>query len=42
MARRKIFDLVAPYLGPLIAPVIKAKSLTIVGFIACILADFES
>ncbi|WP_273403554.1 flagellar biosynthesis protein FlhA [Campylobacter avium] len=38
MARRKIFDLVAPYLGPLIAPVIKAKSLTIVGFIACILA----
>ncbi|KGI56776.1 flagellar biosynthesis protein FlhA [Campylobacter sp. MIT 97-5078] len=38
MAKRKIIDLVVPYLGPLIAPVVKAKSLTIVGFIVCILA----
>ncbi|MBX1948873.1 flagellar biosynthesis protein FlhA [Campylobacter jejuni] len=31
-------DLVFPFLGPLIAPVLKAKSLTIVGFLVCILA----
>lgn len=38
MAKRKILELVAPYLGPLIAPIIKAKSITVVVFIACILA----
>ncbi|MBK1993803.1 flagellar biosynthesis protein FlhA [Campylobacter novaezeelandiae] len=38
MAKNKIIDLVFPFLGPLIGPVIKAKSLTIVGFIVCILA----
>ncbi|MBZ7935960.1 MULTISPECIES: flagellar biosynthesis protein FlhA [Campylobacter] len=36
--KNKIFDLVFPFLGPLIGPVLKAKSLTIVGFIVCILA----
>lgn len=30
--KNKIVDLVFPFLGPLIAPVLKAKSLTIVGF----------
>ena len=38
MAKNKLVNLVFPFLGPLIAPVIKAKSLTIVGFIVCILA----
>lgn len=38
MAKNKIVDLVFPFLGPLIAPIVKAKSLTIVGFIVCILA----
>ncbi|QWU80088.1 flagellar biosynthesis protein FlhA [Campylobacter novaezeelandiae] len=38
MAKNKIIDLVFPFLGPLIGPIIKAKSLTIVGFIVCILA----
>ena len=38
MAKNKIVDLVFPFLGPLIAPIIKAKSLTIVGFLVCILA----
>ncbi|HEG3971925.1 TPA: flagellar biosynthesis protein FlhA [Campylobacter jejuni] len=38
MAKNKIVDLVFPFLGPLIAPVLKAKSLTIVGFFVCILA----
>lgn len=38
MAKNKIVDLVFPFLGPLIAPIIRAKSLTIVGFIVCILA----
>lgn len=38
MAKRKILELVAPYLGPLIAPIVKAKSITVVVFIACILA----
>ncbi|MCW1360586.1 flagellar biosynthesis protein FlhA [Campylobacter sp. US33a] len=38
MAKNKIFDLVFPFLGPLIGPVVKAKSLTIVAFIVCILA----
>ena len=41
MAKRKILDLVAPiapYLAPLIAPVVKAKSLTVVAFLICILA----
>ncbi len=41
MAKRKILDLVAPiapYLAPLIAPVIKAKSLTVVAFLICVLA----
>ncbi|ENI1318864.1 flagellar biosynthesis protein FlhA [Campylobacter jejuni] len=38
MAKNKIVDLVFPFLGPLIAPVLKAKSLTIVGFLVCILA----
>ena len=40
MAKRKIFDLVAPiapYLAPLIAPIVKAKSLAVVGFLICIL-----
>lgn len=36
--KNKIVDLVFPFLGPLIAPIIKAKSLTIVFFIVCILA----
>ncbi|MFX3626500.1 flagellar biosynthesis protein FlhA [Campylobacter sp. LH-2024] len=36
--KNKIFDLVFPFLGPLIGPILKAKSLTIVGFIVCILA----
>lgn len=34
----KLVDLIFPFLGPLIAPIIKAKSLTIVGFLVCILA----
>ncbi|EAK1530233.1 flagellar biosynthesis protein FlhA [Campylobacter jejuni] len=38
MAKNKIVDLVFPFLGPLIAPVLKAKSLTIVGFLVCIFA----
>ncbi|EDP3869703.1 flagellar biosynthesis protein FlhA [Campylobacter jejuni] len=38
MAKNKIVDLVFPFLGPLIAPVLKAKSLTIVVFLVCILA----
>ena len=38
MAKNKIVDLVFPFLGPLIAPVLKAKSLAIVGFLVCILA----
>ncbi|WP_297193211.1 flagellar biosynthesis protein FlhA [uncultured Campylobacter sp.] len=38
MAKRKILELVAPYLGPLIVPIVKAKSITVVVFIACILA----
>ncbi|MBK1991314.1 flagellar biosynthesis protein FlhA [Campylobacter sp. 2018MI35] len=38
MAKNKIIDLVFPFLGPLIGPIVKAKSLTIVGFIVCILA----
>ncbi|MBC5858163.1 flagellar biosynthesis protein FlhA [Campylobacter jejuni] len=38
MAKNKIVDLVFPFLGPLIAPALKAKSLTIVGFLVCILA----
>ncbi|EDP8439728.1 flagellar biosynthesis protein FlhA [Campylobacter jejuni] len=38
MAKNKIVDLVFPFLGPLIAPVLKAKSLTIVSFLVCILA----
>lgn len=38
MAKNKIVDLVFPFFGPLIAPVLKAKSLTIVGFLVCILA----
>lgn len=38
MAKRKTLDLVLPFLQPLIAPVLKAKSLTIVAFIVCILA----
>lgn len=38
MTKNKIVDLVFPFLGPLIAPVLKAKSLTIVGFLVCILA----
>lgn len=38
MARNKIVDLVFPFLGPLIAPIIRAKSLTVVAFIVCILA----
>ncbi|KAA6226281.1 MULTISPECIES: flagellar biosynthesis protein FlhA [unclassified Campylobacter] len=38
MAKNKIVDLVFPFLGPLIAPIVKAKSLTIVGFLVCILA----
>ncbi|EJK3646667.1 flagellar biosynthesis protein FlhA [Campylobacter jejuni] len=38
MAKNKIVDLVFPFLRPLIAPVLKAKSLTIVGFLVCILA----
>ncbi|EDP3571459.1 flagellar biosynthesis protein FlhA [Campylobacter jejuni] len=38
MAKNKIVDLIFPFLGPLIAPVLKAKSLTIVGFLVCILA----
>ncbi|MCR2066352.1 flagellar biosynthesis protein FlhA [Campylobacter helveticus] len=38
MAKKKIVDFVFPFLGPLIAPVIKAKSITIVVFIVCILA----
>ncbi|ECL1829816.1 flagellar biosynthesis protein FlhA [Campylobacter jejuni] len=38
MAKNKIVDLVFPFLGPLISPVLKAKSLTIVGFLVCILA----
>lgn len=40
MAKRKILDLVAPiapYLAPLIAPIVKAKSLAMVGFLICIL-----
>lgn len=38
MAKRKILELTLPFLGPLITPIIKAKSLTIVAFIVCILA----
>lgn len=38
MAKRKTLDLVLPFLQPLIGPVLKAKSLTIVAFIVCILA----
>ncbi|EFC32810.1 TPA: flagellar biosynthesis protein FlhA [Campylobacter jejuni] len=38
MAKNKIVDLVFPFLGPLIAPILRAKSLTIVGFLVCILA----
>lgn len=38
MAKNKLVDLVFPFLGPLIGPVLRAKSLTIVGFIVCILA----
>ena len=38
MARRNITELVAPYLGPLIGPVIKAKSLAVVAFLVCVLA----
>ena len=41
MAKRKILDLVAPvapYLAPLIAPIVKFKSLTTVAMIFCILA----
>ncbi|MCX2682950.1 flagellar biosynthesis protein FlhA [Campylobacter sp. MIT 21-1685] len=38
MAKNKIVNLVFPFLGPLIAPIVKAKSLTIVAFIVCILA----
>ena len=40
MAKRKILDLVAPiapYLAPLIARIVKAKSLAVVGFLICIL-----
>ena len=40
MAKRKILDLVAPiapYLAPLIAPIVKVKSLAVVGFLICIL-----
>lgn len=40
MAKRKILNLVAPiapYLAPLIAPIVKAKSLAVVGFLICIL-----
>lgn len=40
MAKRKILDLVAPiapYLAPLITPIVKAKSLAVVGFLICIL-----
>ncbi|MBZ7939368.1 flagellar biosynthesis protein FlhA [Campylobacter sp. W0014] len=36
--KNKIFELIFPFLGPLIGPILKAKSLTIVGFIVCILA----
>ncbi|MDO4674845.1 flagellar biosynthesis protein FlhA [Campylobacter sp.] len=36
--KNKILDLVFPFLGPLVAPIIKVKSLTIVFFIVCILA----
>ncbi|MDX2323345.1 flagellar biosynthesis protein FlhA [Campylobacter hepaticus] len=38
MAKNKIAHLVFPFLGPLIAPILKAKSLTIVAFLVCILA----
>jgi len=38
MAKNKIVDLVFPFLGPLIAPIIRTKSLAVVGFIVCILA----
>lgn len=38
MAKNKIVDLVFPFLGPLISPILRAKSLTIVGFLVCILA----
>ena len=38
MARRNITELVAPYLGPLIGPIIKAKSLAVVAFLVCVLA----
>ena len=41
MAKRTILNLVAPvapYLAPLIAPIVKAKSLAVVGFLVCILA----
>ena len=38
MAKKKTLDFVFPFLGPLIAPIIKAKSITIVIFIVCILA----
>ncbi|TKX30956.1 flagellar biosynthesis protein FlhA [Campylobacter estrildidarum] len=36
--KNKLVELIFPFLGPLIGPVLKAKSLTIVGFIVCILA----
>ncbi|WP_373447832.1 flagellar biosynthesis protein FlhA [Campylobacter bilis] len=38
MAKNKILNLVFPFLGPLITPILKAKSLTIVAFLVCILA----
>lgn len=37
MAKRKINELVLPYLGPILTPLARAKNLVIVGIIVCIL-----
>lgn len=38
MARRNIIDLAAPYLAPVLAPIVRLKSLSMVAFLFCILA----
>lgn len=38
MARRNIIDLAAPYLAPILAPIVRLKSLSMVAFLFCILA----
>lgn len=38
MAKKQIAELIFPYIGPILRPIIKAKSLTLVGFIVAIMA----